>query len=378
MMETLYLKAALRVALILILSTLAVPAQFTVPAPAGTNVAGPRIQFGESVHDFGKISTSSAFKHDYVFTNTGNARLEVTEVRTSCGCAVAGDWTRVVEPGQTGIIPIQLSTTNLSGPLLKAVSVSCNDTNHSLVQLQVKALIWKPIDVTPQMVIFNLSADMLTNQTKAVRIVDYTGQTLTLSEPESAHKSISAEIKTITPGKEYDLLITAKPPFSGTSIQTPVTVKTSSTNLPVISVNTIGIIQPVIGIMPNQITLPRAPLSSNMQAGVTLRFNGSGMMKVSEASAGFVTTRAGAGDDAPNTKPIPGVNIRVQELQPGRFYNVVVIFPAGLEIRPGQSAELSLKTSHPQYPVIRVPIYQMAPLVPASASVPVPGTGLPK
>src|SRR6201993_123091 len=80
------------------------PAPPPTPHPAAapaTNGPAPRIQFATPVYDFGKAKAGEPIKYSYVFTNTGDAVLEVTHVQPSCGCTTAGDWTRKVEPGQT-------------------------------------------------------------------------------------------------------------------------------------------------------------------------------------------------------------------------------------------------------------------------------------
>jgi len=348
-------------------------AQLAAPVPvAATHTDGAHIQFATPVYDFGKVSAGTIVKYDYVFTNTGNAMLTVSDVKVSCGCTTAGTWQRQVEPGKTGSIPIQFNSVNLSGPVLKSVSVTCNDSNQPMVALQLRGTIWKPIDVIPTYAVFNLLADSLTNETKAVRIVNYTSEPLTLSAPESGNKSFSAEIKTITPGKEFELLITAVPPFTGTVIQTPILVKTSSTNAPVISVNAIAMIQQAIMVMPNQITLRSAPLPPNTLTGVTVRNNSATKVTITEPTVTFVTSRLEADANLAVAKPIPGVEASMKELQPGRVFNIVVRFPEGFEIPPGQRAELSLKTSHPQFPFLKVPIYQIAPGRPAPVIAPPP------
>src|SRR5262245_18262018 len=49
-------------------------------AAAATNI-GPRIQFATPAFDFGKIKGGETAKHDFIFTNTGDALLEIKEVR---------------------------------------------------------------------------------------------------------------------------------------------------------------------------------------------------------------------------------------------------------------------------------------------------------
>src|ERR1035437_6876778 len=74
---------------------------------ATTNGIGPKIQFATPVYDFGRSKSGEPVKYTYVFTNTGDALLILNAVQPQCGCTAAGDWTKQVEPGKTGLIPIQ-------------------------------------------------------------------------------------------------------------------------------------------------------------------------------------------------------------------------------------------------------------------------------
>src|SRR5688572_29354720 len=108
--------------------------------------AAPRIQFAEMLHDFGKVLASAPVRHDFIFTNTGTAPLEITDVRAGCQCTTPGPWDRRVEPGKTGKIPIQFDPAKFFGEISKVVAtVTCNDPTQSLASLSIKASIWRPI-----------------------------------------------------------------------------------------------------------------------------------------------------------------------------------------------------------------------------------------
>ncbi|MBL9128004.1 MAG: hypothetical protein JNL97_10175, partial [Verrucomicrobiales bacterium] len=54
------------------------PVPPALPAPANSAPAvgtaalfGPRADFAEMIHDFGKIQAGAVVRHDFVFTNTG-------------------------------------------------------------------------------------------------------------------------------------------------------------------------------------------------------------------------------------------------------------------------------------------------------------------
>src|SRR6266545_7713144 len=130
------------------------PPEKDVAAP---ETAGPKIQFADAVYDFGKIGAGELVKHEFVFTNIGTTTLEIKDVRPGCGCTTAGTWDKTVEPGKTGSIPLQFNSANFGGAVTKSATVTCNDPGQSNVVLQISGTVWKPIEVTPTMAVFNVS-----------------------------------------------------------------------------------------------------------------------------------------------------------------------------------------------------------------------------
>src|SRR5258708_286165 len=100
----------------------AAPPTPPLPAIADTNSPGPKIQFDDAIHDFGKAKSGEPVKYIYYFTNTGDQVLEVTHVQPSCGCTPAGEYSKRVEPGKTGTIPIQFNTANFNGQVYKTIA----------------------------------------------------------------------------------------------------------------------------------------------------------------------------------------------------------------------------------------------------------------
>ena len=113
------------------------PPSGTKFAAGATETSGPRIEFATQVFDFGKVSAGELVRHDFVFTNTGRALLEITDVRPGCGCTTAGTWDRRVKPGQTGVIPLQFNSANFDGKVTKSATVTCNDRGKSNLVLQI-------------------------------------------------------------------------------------------------------------------------------------------------------------------------------------------------------------------------------------------------
>ena len=322
----------------------------SVPEPPG-HTSGPRIEFATDVFNFGKVSSGEVVRHDFVFTNVGDATLEIKEVRPGCGCTTAGTWDKQVEPGKTGTIPLQLNSANMGGAVTKSATVTCNDPGKPKVVLQITGTVWKPIEVTPTMAVFNVSDESETNVTKVVRIVNNLEEPLKLSDLKCTNQVFRAELKTVRPDKEFELHITAVPPFPGTSMRAPVTLKTSSEKMPTINVTAYLAVQPAVAVMPNQISLPAGPLAKAMSPAVKIRSNGTNSLVLSEASAN-----------------IPEAEVRLEETQPGRLFNLAVSFPEGFQIQPDQKVEVTLKSNHPKFPLIKVPVVQSKS--PAAAATP--------
>ena len=63
----------------------------------------------------------------FVFTNTGDAPLIITNVQSTCGCTVPSKPTDPIMPGKTGEISVKYNMN--PGPIRKTISVESNATN---------------------------------------------------------------------------------------------------------------------------------------------------------------------------------------------------------------------------------------------------------
>jgi len=224
--------------------------------------AEAKIEFASKIFDFGRIKSGEVVKHDFVFTNSGTATLEISDVKPGCGCTAAGAWDKKVEPGKTGSIPLQFNSGAFSGSVTKMATVTCNAAGESNVVLELTGTIWKPIDVSPEMAVFSSAIETQTNETKVLHIVSNLEEPVTLTDLECTNLSFKAELKTVRPGKEFDLQITALPPFAAASVFTWLTLKTSSTEMPAIQARAYVIVQAPVAAAPQQVAAAPANQAS--------------------------------------------------------------------------------------------------------------------
>ncbi|MBI5386367.1 MAG: DUF1573 domain-containing protein [Verrucomicrobia bacterium] len=326
------------------LSAAGLPAALPLSAgsqTATTKVVVPGIQFAETSFNFGKVGAADKPQHDFIFTNIGQSVLEITDVRPGCGCTTAGPWDRKVQPGQIGKIPLTFNPANFSGLVTKGATVICNDPAQSNVYLQLQATVWRPVEIQPQSLYFVPVDGDPTKETKVVRIVSNLKETLRLEAPHSSNPAFQVELKTVRPGQEFELLVTYSGPVSNASPYGNITIQTSSTNQPVLSLTTAGMPQPAFAVMPPVIRLPAGPIGSDFKYAATIRNNGRQALTLSEPAVNA-----------------EGVTAQVQELEPGKTFRINVGFARSFQPRPGQRMELAIKTSHPRYPMLKVPITQ--------------------
>lgn len=106
------------------------------------------IKFDKLVHDFGQITAGEPAEVNFNFTNTGDAPLLLSNVRSTCGCTVP-TWPREpILPGKTGVIKVKYDS-NRVGAINKQVTVESNASN-GLIYLKISGNInKKPEEIMP-------------------------------------------------------------------------------------------------------------------------------------------------------------------------------------------------------------------------------------
>jgi hypothetical protein len=321
-------------------SSRSVPADpFSTLASLGIEDAGTGIEFAVTNYDFGKVKAGEMVKYTFIFTNTGSVALEVSEVRPSCGCTTAGDWTKKADPGRTGMIPVQFDSGKFNGTVHKTVTVSSNDKHRPSVVLQLSGTVWKPIEIIPPYVVLYVRPEA-TNASTNVRLISNLEEPMTISDLVSSRPGTTVTVvRTNNPGKEYLLSISASPPFSGGTGQAKVTLRTSSAEMPIVEIPFWANVIPAISVSPAALILPEQRPLGKIMSSLIIQNNTAKPMSLTEAAVNF-----------------PGVEFLITETSPGKVCSVQFSFPAGFELPLDRSIAFSVQTGNPLLPLISVPI----------------------
>lgn len=116
---------------------------FTLLTVTLAAVAQPRISSNKETHSFGQIEWKQPVTVEYTITNTGDKPLVLTNITTSCACAVA-EWTKEpIAPGAKGIIKATFDAKAL-GRFEKSIGIYSNAQPH-LVYLKFAGEVVKEI-----------------------------------------------------------------------------------------------------------------------------------------------------------------------------------------------------------------------------------------
>jgi hypothetical protein len=88
---------------------------------------GPNVSWDASTHDFGDVKENGGkVTHKFIFTNTGNEPLVITNVRPSCGCT-SSDYTKEpIAPGDKGYVSAAFDPNRRVGKNSKSITVTTN------------------------------------------------------------------------------------------------------------------------------------------------------------------------------------------------------------------------------------------------------------
>jgi hypothetical protein len=297
---------------------------------------GPKIQFKDSAIDFGTASGGEIVNCTFIFTNTGDETLSIKSVQPSCGCTSAGNWTKDVEPGKTGTLPLRFDTSHFSGAVSKAVVVQCNARSNAVLSITLKGTVYREWNASPQTATLLIYPNA-SNATARVRIVNSGTNYAALFHPtvSNARNSYVLQLATNAPGKDYILTVSVKPPLVTPIDYGDITIQTSrSNNLPV----TIPLVlnrMPWFNIYPCPISIPKN--YSNQFVGLVTIVNNA-PYSVNLSNPSFTDTN---------------IQVTLASATPGHYYTLKVEIPPNY--RSTKPMAVTVQTSNTNEPSIQIP-----------------------
>ena len=307
--------------------------------PPGAKPAGPQLTISDRIFDFGTVQQGQVASHTFRLTNTGNAVLEIQDVRPSCGCTTTGDWPHTLQPGQSGELPINVSTEHFAGDVIKSVEIKSNDAAQPEQSIELKATVWTPIKISEPVVIFPAVTDPNAAATRTVTIENEVEGALTLSDARSDNPLFKPVLREVVPGKKFELRISTVPPIPNGTQTGRIQIKSSNAHLPDLTVQAIVTVLPPIQVAPTELMFTAPKLTAAEKRFVVILNHREADLQVSGVST--------------NAK---GVDLTTHLGADKKQFTITLTFPAGFEIHPGDHLYVRGKTNQPSTPTFEVPI----------------------
>lgn len=103
----------------------------------------PAFKFEKELINYGKIEQNAKGNRVFKFTNIGKSPLIITDIKTSCDCAVPKKPTDPIMPGEKGSIEVIYDTSNLGG-FSKQITIFSNAKKNPKI-IRVRGFIVKKV-----------------------------------------------------------------------------------------------------------------------------------------------------------------------------------------------------------------------------------------
>jgi hypothetical protein len=116
----------------------------TVPQPANTAGAQPKLFLPLTFHDFGAVRYGARVSKEFVIGNQGSAPLVIQRAYTTCGCTVADFTASTIPPGKAALITVTWDSSQhapTATTIRRGVIILSNDPTQPQSEIWIQATI---------------------------------------------------------------------------------------------------------------------------------------------------------------------------------------------------------------------------------------------
>jgi hypothetical protein len=172
--------------------------------------AAPAIIVEELEYDFGEIVQGTEVVHTFRFHNAGDQVLNISQLRSSCGCTAALLTTRKLAPGAMGELQLTFKSQGFRGEVQKIVTFDTNDPKHSAVNFSLRGKVKAELFSQPERINWGLVTKG-TELHAEIIIFNNSAKSIRLEQPEITTDGIVAEMspQTIASGERAHMNVSA-------------------------------------------------------------------------------------------------------------------------------------------------------------------------
>lgn len=159
----------------------------------------PAIQFKTLFIDAGYIpQAEDSYPFTFSVTNTGNADLNISKVKTNCGCTLVNNYPHILAAGETGQIVINYTFGKSRGVFNQSAVLMSDDPDYPAALLTMTGNGKQDVKISPA--VFNFGGIVEGEKAVARCFVTYSGDNIFLIESaETNQKALNLTVNPFTP-----------------------------------------------------------------------------------------------------------------------------------------------------------------------------------
>ncbi len=225
-------------------------------APAEKAKGAPKMVSPEPVYQFGEMDNNKKVEHAFIVRNDGDATLNISRVKTSCGCTVAQPEKKVLAPGEATKVNATLSLRGRQGKVTKSITVYSDDPETPSFVLKFEGTAIAAIHMEPARLSFGRVMDNEVHTRKVNIRAQKEEITFHITKVEySKLDGIKAEVETVTDGKEYNVTVQNEGPFPTGNLSGRIMLHTDYPARPVLYLNVFAQVIGVLEVAPPSISI---------------------------------------------------------------------------------------------------------------------------
>ncbi|MDQ8196214.1 DUF1573 domain-containing protein [Coraliomargarita sp. SDUM461004] len=130
-----------------------------VAALFGVNPAQAELKFERTVIEDTVSPDSKSYPFEFAFKNEGGSAVEISKIKTSCGCTTAKLDKKVYAAGESGVIKGTFSVGDRKGLQQNSISVLTEDLGQPVIELGLSLAIPQMITMKPGLLLWRVGAD---------------------------------------------------------------------------------------------------------------------------------------------------------------------------------------------------------------------------
>lgn len=302
----------------------------------------PKAVAEEMIKDFGSVNKGRRLTHEFVIRNDGDAVLEITEVKPSCGCTVA-EHPASIPPGGRGVIKAAVDTRNFKGGIAKSVRVYTSDPENPQINLVIKANVKSAVEVDPGYARFiAVYGEPQKNSVQTIWSDEI--QDLRITKVESPYPFVGVSYRMVPeeeeqsgiPGNQWQVEVGLDQEAPVGPLADFIVVTTNHPKLQTLRIPISGFVRPVLSVTPRIADFGRRELTEPQTASLEIRNLSSRAVDLGEVST-----------------DLDGLEASIESVEAGRLYRVLLTLNPGMP-KGDFEGRLTIDTNSDRQPTIEV------------------------